>query len=84
MRRWLRRAERFHHELFVAKWRSGLEREARRQEELLLALVYLEALGIESPASATTLELYPELLASFHRWHRHAGLDTFPSPGVCC
>jgi hypothetical protein len=79
-----RRLEALHREYFVSKWRSGLQREASRQEDAFLAWVFLEALGVESPASWYTLELYPEVLESFHQWHQRMGLRRFPEPGVCC
>lgn len=81
---WYRRLERLHDDYFVGRWRAGFQREARRQEEAFLALVFLDQLGVDSPASWYLLELYPELIESFHQWHRHAGLETFPDPGVCC
>jgi hypothetical protein len=79
-----RRLVAFHDELFMAPWRAGLQREARRQEDLLVTLVFLEALGVENPATYYTLELYPELLSSFHDWHRRAGMPRSPEPGMCC
>ncbi|CAN5343127.1 hypothetical protein BH20ACT8_BH20ACT8_15220 [soil metagenome] len=79
-----RRVVSFHDALFVAPWRAGLERESRRQEELLVTLVFLEALGVENPAGYYTLELYPELAERFHAWHQDAGMRRAPEPGVCC
>jgi uncharacterized protein YciW len=84
VRRRLRRALAFHDELFMAPWRAGVQREARRQEDLLVALVFCEALGVENPAAYHTLELYPELVAAYHDWHRRQGLEHAPHPGVCC
>jgi hypothetical protein len=81
--RW-RRATDLHDALFMAPWRAGVRREARRQEDLLVALVFCEALGVENPAAYHTLELYPELVAAYHDWHRRQGLDQAPQPGVCC
>lgn len=83
-RAWYRRAEELHREFFVAPWRAGLQREATRQQDLLMAMAFLEALGIENPAGYTTLELYPEFIARFHEWHRRMGEDTFGDAGVCC
>lgn len=74
----------FHDELFMAPWRAGIRREARRQEDVLVALVFCEALGIENPAAHFTLELYPEMVAAHHDWHRRRGLARAPQPGVCC
>ena len=89
--RWARRllvayraAERFHDAFFVGRWRAGLQREARRQEDAFLALLYLDSLGVESPVAYYTLELYPHVAESFHQWHRRLGMDRFPDPGVCC
>jgi hypothetical protein len=74
----------WHDQLFVAKWRSGLQREARRQEDAFLAMLYLSAFGIDDPASYFTLPVTPELVESFHRWHQSQGVDRFPDAGVCC
>lgn len=79
-----RRFVRFHDELFLAPWRAAIAREARREEEALLALLFLEALGVPGPADYYALELYPELIQAFHDWHRRMGMDRFPEPGVCC
>jgi hypothetical protein len=84
VRRALRRFAELHDEFFVSKWRSGLQREARRQQDLLLTLVFLESLGVENPATYYTLELYPELVAGFHDWHRRQGMEHAPEPGFCC
>lgn len=83
LRATLRRLDELHDAFFVGRWRSALRRETRRQEEALLALLFLEAFGIESPASYHTLELRPELIESFHRWHQRQGIERFPD-GVCC
>lgn len=84
LRRAWRRLDEAHDAVFVAPWRSGLRREVRRQEDTLLALVFLDSLGIENPAGYETLELYPYLVGDLHDWHRRQGMDTFPTPGVCC
>ncbi len=79
-----RRIEAFHDELFTAPWRSALQREANRQQDALLAMLFLEALGVPNPASYYTLELYPEMVEAFHQWHRRMGLERFPEIGFCC
>ena len=73
-----------HDALFVARWRSALQREARRQEDVFVAVLFLSAFGIDDPSGFATLELTPELVESFHRWHQTQGLDRFPDVGVCC
>lgn len=84
LRGWYQGLERFHREFFVGRWRSGLQREATRQQDALMAMLFLEALGVQNPASYFTLELYPEFVESFHQWHRRMGMERFPSSGVCC
>lgn len=79
-----RRAVELYEELFFAPWRAGLEREARRQRDLLVTLVFAEALGIENPATFHTLELYPELVSAYHDWHLRQGMDHSEMPGLCC
>lgn len=68
----------------MAPWRAGLEREARRQRDLLVTLVFVEALGVESPSAYHTMELYPELLAAYHDWHQRQGRERSEQPGMCC
>lgn len=79
-----RAVEGFHDELFLAPWRAGIARSAREQEDLLLTLVFLEALGVEHPAPLVSLELTGDLVEGYHDWHRRSGLDRSPMPGVCC
>ncbi|SFP99639.1 hypothetical protein SAMN05421810_104143 [Amycolatopsis arida] len=79
-----RRLERGHDALFVARWRQGLRREARRREDTLRALVLLESLGVDNPVAYETLDLVPYLVADLHAWHRRMGRESFGDPGVCC
>lgn len=83
-RRMLARAGRYHEAVFLGRWRGDLAKEVRRREDLMVAMVHLQAMGIEDPASAFGLELYPEMVGAFHRWHQHQGIDRFPDAGVCC
>lgn len=76
--------EELNREFMVSRWQSGLQKEASRQEDALMAMLFLEALGVPNPTGYYTLELYPEFVESFHRWHRKMGQDTFPEPGFCC
>lgn len=71
-------------QLYTLRHQSALQREARRQEDLLVTLVFLEALGVDNPAASVTAELYPELIAAYHDWHRREGWERSPEPGVCC
>lgn len=74
----------WHEALFVTKWRSALQHEARQQEDALVALLYLSAFGIDDPAGYHTLPVTAELVDRFHTWHQSQGLDRFPDSGVCC
>jgi hypothetical protein len=73
-----------HDTLFVSKWRGALRREAQRQDDAFVAVLFLSAFGIEDPAGFATIELTPVLVERFHRWHQAQGLDRFPDVGVCC
>jgi len=79
-----RRLDRLHNELFITKYRSAMQREARVQEDAFLAMLYLTAFGIDDPAAYHTLSITGELVDGFHAWHVRQGLDTFPEFGVCC
>lgn len=78
-----RRLEAAHDALFVAPWRRDLAREARRQEEELLSLLLLEAMGAQSPVSYYALEVYPWVLTKTHQLHRSRGITRLDS-GACC
>ncbi|EHR49986.1 hypothetical protein SacmaDRAFT_1716 [Saccharomonospora marina XMU15] len=88
VRSWLvstwRRVETSHDQVFVARWRQGLRREARKQQDTLRALVMLESLGVDNPVAYETLDLIPYLVADVHDWHRRMGRESFGDPGVCC
>lgn len=79
-----RTVERLHTELFITKYRSALQREARLQEDAFLATLYLAAFGIDDPSAYHTLPVTGELVQGFHAWHQRQGLDQFPDFGVCC
>lgn len=81
---WWRQVLAWHDALFVTKWRSALQREARQQQDALVATLYLTAFGIDDPAAYHTLPVTAEYVDRFHTWHQHQGLDRFPDPGVCC
>jgi hypothetical protein len=78
-----RTIEDLHDAVLVEPWRRGLRREARRQEQELLAVLLLEALGAQSPVSYYALEAYPWLAARAHELHRARGIDRLDS-GACC
>jgi hypothetical protein len=79
-----RRLEQLHTELFITKYRSALQREARLQEDAFLATLYLTAFGIDDPSAYHTLPVTGELVQGFHAWHQRQGVEEFPDFGVCC
>lgn len=79
-----RRIDRLHTELFITKYRSALQREARLQEDAFLATLYLTAFGIDDPVAYHTLPVTGELVENFHAWHLRQGMEQFPDFGVCC
>jgi hypothetical protein len=79
-----RRVESLHDDYFVGRWRAGFSREAARQSDVMLALLFLDALGVDNPAGYWTLELYPEVVERFHQWHRRMGVERFGDAGTCC
>ncbi|MDQ3732908.1 MAG: hypothetical protein M3400_02735 [Actinomycetota bacterium] len=79
-----RRLEAGHDALFVQRWRAGVARERRRREDELLAVLFLDSVGVENPATYYALDVYPELLESLHRWHRSRGEDRFGDGLGCC
>jgi hypothetical protein len=83
-RQLLRRFGELHQELFITKYRSALQREARSQQDAFLATLYLTAFGIDDPAAYHTLPVTGELVQGFHAWHVRQGEDHFPEFGVCC
>lgn len=78
------RLDRLHNELFITKYRSALQREARLQEDAFLATLYLTAFGIDDPSAYHTLPVTGELVQGFHAWHQRQGVEQFPDFGVCC
>ena len=78
------RIDELHDEYFVGRWRSGLQKEANRQQDALMAMLFMEALGVPNPTNYYALELYPEFVESFHQWHRRMGMKTVPDAGFCC
>lgn len=71
-------------EYYAAPWRAAMRREAARHDDALMAVLFLEGVGVDSPASYYLLEAYPDLAERFHQWHRRMGLERFEGSGVCC
>ena len=70
--------------VYLAPYRSAIHREVLRRRDVFLVLGVSELLGVPSPVSFYTLELLPELIESFHEWHRRLGLESAPEGGFRC
>lgn len=79
-----RRLEAGHDAVFVGPLRTGMARERRRREDELVAVLFLDSVGVENPAAYYAMDLYPEMLESLHRWHRSRGEDRFGAGVGCC
>lgn len=68
--------------------RLGYEAEAQRelqeQEDLVMLLLFGDAMGLPNPVAYHTLELYPALIENYHEWHRRMGMDHSPLDHVRC
>lgn len=70
--------------VYVAPYRAAIHRHYVRQRDLLFVLGFSDLLGVPSPLHFYTLELVPEVLESFHEWHRRMGLEEPPEGGFRC
>lgn len=75
---------RLHEEYFQAPYRQAMAREARKEEDLFLLLVFSEMMGLPNPANFYLLELQPHLLNRFHQWHTRMGLPHSPLDSFKC
>lgn len=80
----LRAARAIYEGVFFAPYRSQLRRAAADEEDLFLLLTVSELLGAPNPVAFYTLELYPYLVARFHRWHLRMGMPRAPDGGFRC
>ena len=70
--------------MYVAPYRASIHREYLRQRDLLFLLAFSDLLGVPSPLHLYSLELLPEMLESFHEWHRRLGMEEAPEGGFRC
>jgi hypothetical protein len=83
--RWRARSAREIYEgIYLAPYRSAIQREYLRQRDLFLVLGISDMLGVPSPVSFYTLELLPDLIDGFHEWHRRLGMEQSPEGGFRC
>jgi hypothetical protein len=74
----------WHEELFFIRYRRGIEKEIRKEEDLFMLLCFSELLGLPNPVSYYTLELYPAIYKRFHDWHLRMGMEHSPLDGIRC
>lgn len=70
--------------IYIAPYRSSIQREYLKQRDLFLVLGISDMLGVPSPVSFYTLELLPDLIEGFHDWHRRLGMEQSPEGGFRC
>lgn len=75
---------RYHNELFAARYRREILRDARDRDDLFLFLTFSEFLGIPNPTFYYTLELLPYLLDEYHEWHKRQGMERSPLDSIRC
>ncbi len=71
-------------EFYRLKFGQTFGREARKLEEVFLFFVISDYFGIPNPYKLLFLEIYPELLEEFHRWHRRMGMERSPLEWLRC
>ena len=82
-RRW-REAGDLLREFYTAPYRGAVARARRDEDDLLMLMIYAEAMGVPNPAQFHTLELQPLLLDRFHEWHTRMGMDHSPLDHFRC
>jgi len=71
-------------EFYTAPYRGAVARARRDEDDLLMLMIYAEAMGVPNPAQFHTLELQPLLLDRFHEWHTRMGMDHSPLDHFRC
>lgn len=84
LRRRLRSARDIYEGVYIAPYRSLVHREYVQHQDAFLLLCFADLLGVPNPVQFYTLELYPELLEQFHRWHLRMGMERPPEGGFRC
>ncbi len=71
-------------EIYRLKFGQTFGREARNIEELFIFFLFSDYFGIPNPLKLYIIELYPELLEEFHRWHKRMGIEQSPLDWFKC
>ena len=80
----LRAAREIYEGIYFAPYRSQIQREYLKERDLFLLVGFSDLLGVPNPVAFYTLELYPELIEQFHRWHLRMGMERPPEGGFRC
>jgi hypothetical protein len=84
LREKLRQAREIYEGIYIAPYRSQIQREYLRERDLFFLVGFSDLLGVPNPVAFYTLELYPELIEQFHQWHLRMGLPHAPEGGFRC
>ena len=84
LRAGLQQAREIYEGMYIAPYRAQVHREYRRQRDLFLLVGFSDLLGVPNPVQFYVLELYPELIEGFHRWHLRMGMEHAPEGGFRC
>jgi len=84
LREKLRQAREIYEGIYIAPYRSQIQREYLRERDLFFLVGFSDLLGVPNPVVFYTLELYPELIEQFHQWHLRMGLPHAPEGGFRC
>ncbi|MFP4146269.1 MAG: cory-CC-star protein [Halorhodospira sp.] len=63
---------------------AEVKRELQEQEDIIMLMLFGEAMGLPNPAAYYTLELYPALIESYHEWHKRMGMEHSPLDHIRC
>ncbi len=80
----LRKTAAFYEAVLIAPYRKEAFLAYSREEDLFMMICFSELLGLPSPVSYYTLELYPHLSERFHQWHQRMGIPHSPLDSVKC
>jgi hypothetical protein len=80
----VRRWKEIYEGIYMVPYRTAIQREWRRQRDILFVLGFSDLLGVPSPVQLYTLELIPEVLEQFHSWHLRMGMEEPPEGGFRC
>ncbi len=84
LREKLRRLREIYEGVYIAPYRSQIQRAYLHERDMFLLIGFCDLLGVPNPVAFYTLELYPELIEQFHQWHLRMGMPNAPEGGFRC